>query len=69
MTKLCATCAHVCGFAPMTCGKFRDESGNAKLCQPLRTWVGACGPDASGYQQASATGASIVQFPKAGRFA
>lgn len=70
--KLCAACAHRAGFTPMTCGKFRDEAGNAKPCQPLRTWAGLCGPAGAAWVKAEATGSSVIAFPKlpqAGRFA
>lgn len=71
--KLCAACAHVAGFTPMTCGRFRDATGNAKLTQPLRQATGACGPEGAFWSQAAATGAAVIDFaarlPKAGRFA
>lgn len=68
-SNLCATCAHLTGFTPMLCGKFRDAAGRARLCQPLRTAQGDCGPHGPFWVPAGATGARVIEFPKAGRFA
>lgn len=67
--RLCLTCAHHAGDAPTTCGLLRDEAGNARLTQPLRSKDGTCGPEGAFWRRAEATGASLIEFPKAGRFA
>lgn len=67
--RLCATCAHRAGFTPTTCGLMRDDAGNARLTQPLRAETGSCGPEGAFWERAEATGGSVLEFPKAGRFA
>lgn len=67
-TRLCAACAHLVSHTPMMCALHRDpETDHARLCQPLRGALGACGPEGAFWTARADEPAVVVAFPQAHR--